>query len=242
MAATNPSCSSTKYKSDGTDLTYYGFRYYNASTGKWLSRDPLREEGGANLFAVVNNDGINDFDPLGLITYEVKEFVPASGLSDEEPAETQDQTQFTMPGTKLCGFLYFGNNHYAANIHVRIAVGYKDEAAKKRKMASGVTVQQHEQAHVDVFKKKWANTEGAVNEFGKRCFCKQRCRELRDQLMDAIALVWADWAKMQNLGIEVRDYPESRKPRGGYSAAVSDYNSTRNDYTKLYGQFRAECD
>jgi RHS repeat-associated protein len=26
---------------DETDLLYYGYRYYNASTGRWLSRDPL---------------------------------------------------------------------------------------------------------------------------------------------------------------------------------------------------------
>jgi RHS repeat-associated protein len=48
-----------------TGLYYYGYRYYNPSTGRWLSRDPLEELGGANLYAFCNNCGINYFDPNG---------------------------------------------------------------------------------------------------------------------------------------------------------------------------------
>jgi RHS repeat-associated protein len=43
MAKNNPFRSSTKYQDDETDLLYYGYRYYNASMGRWLSRDPLGE-------------------------------------------------------------------------------------------------------------------------------------------------------------------------------------------------------
>jgi len=32
---------STKYQDDESDLVYYGYRYYKASTGTWLNRDPL---------------------------------------------------------------------------------------------------------------------------------------------------------------------------------------------------------
>ena len=41
MARGNPFRFSTKYQDDETDLVYYGYRYYSASTGRWLSRDPL---------------------------------------------------------------------------------------------------------------------------------------------------------------------------------------------------------
>ena len=43
MAKANPFRFSTKYQDDETDLLYYGYRYYSASTGSWLSRDPLAE-------------------------------------------------------------------------------------------------------------------------------------------------------------------------------------------------------
>ncbi|MGO8931774.1 MAG: RHS repeat-associated core domain-containing protein [Limisphaerales bacterium] len=45
MAKPNPFRFSTKYQDDETDLVYYGYRYYSASTGRWLSRDPVHEVG-----------------------------------------------------------------------------------------------------------------------------------------------------------------------------------------------------
>ena len=41
---------------------------YDLTSGRtlWLSRDPIEEEGGYNLFAFVGNDGVNRIDPLGL--------------------------------------------------------------------------------------------------------------------------------------------------------------------------------
>ena len=48
MAKVNPVCFSTKYTDRESDLLYYGYRYYNPSTGRWLNRDPLQEEGGSN--------------------------------------------------------------------------------------------------------------------------------------------------------------------------------------------------
>ena len=40
--------------------------FYDASIGRWLSRDPIEEEGGVNLHMVNGNDCINLIDPLGL--------------------------------------------------------------------------------------------------------------------------------------------------------------------------------
>jgi len=65
MATANPFRFSTKYQDDETDLLYYGYRYYNASTGRWLSRDPLEEKGGANLYLFVRNYPIALWDYLG---------------------------------------------------------------------------------------------------------------------------------------------------------------------------------
>jgi RHS repeat-associated protein len=65
MAQANTFRFSTKYQDDETDLPYYGYRYYNASTGRWLSRDPMRERGGKNLYALLNNAPLNSIDKLG---------------------------------------------------------------------------------------------------------------------------------------------------------------------------------
>ena len=58
---------STKYTDDESDFLYYGFRYYNANTGRWLSRDPIGEEAGPNLYRFVGNDSINKWDMFGLL-------------------------------------------------------------------------------------------------------------------------------------------------------------------------------
>jgi RHS repeat-associated protein len=44
---------------------YYGYRYYHPQTGRWINRDPIEEEGGANLFGFVGNDGVGMIDYLG---------------------------------------------------------------------------------------------------------------------------------------------------------------------------------
>lgn len=66
----NPVRFSTKYADAETGLLYYGYRYYNAGTGRWLSRDPLEEAGGLNVFLLVSNGVPNDVDALGLDDYK----------------------------------------------------------------------------------------------------------------------------------------------------------------------------
>jgi len=66
MATKNPFQFSTKYTDDETGLLYYGYRYYNPSTGRWINRDPIEEDGGLNLYGFVGNSPLNYIDPLGL--------------------------------------------------------------------------------------------------------------------------------------------------------------------------------
>jgi len=47
---------------DTKQVFYYGFRYYDAETGRWPSRDPIEERGGVNLYAIAANDTINYVD------------------------------------------------------------------------------------------------------------------------------------------------------------------------------------
>ncbi len=45
-------------------IYYYGYRYYDATVGRWINRDPIGERGGMNLYGFVNNDGVNRSDYL----------------------------------------------------------------------------------------------------------------------------------------------------------------------------------
>ncbi len=53
------------YGRTASGMFYYGFRYYDPETGRWLSRDPIREAGGLILYGFVGNDGVNMWDLLG---------------------------------------------------------------------------------------------------------------------------------------------------------------------------------
>jgi RHS repeat-associated protein len=91
MANLNPFQYSTTYSDSESGCLYYGFRYYNPSLGRWLSRDPLSEPGNQlttgrrssvgtcpcssakstctackNQFTFARNNGPNWVDSLGL--------------------------------------------------------------------------------------------------------------------------------------------------------------------------------
>jgi len=65
-ADANPWRFSTKPVDAGTGWLYYGYRWLDAGMGRWLSRDPIAEEVGPNLYTFVGNDGVDGVDWLGL--------------------------------------------------------------------------------------------------------------------------------------------------------------------------------
>ena len=69
LAFQTPFLFSTKFYDWETGLYYYGYRYYNPSTGRWLSRDPMHEQGGPNLYGFVDGDAVNGADDLGLLPF-----------------------------------------------------------------------------------------------------------------------------------------------------------------------------
>lgn len=61
----------TKLQDADTGLIYYGYRFYNSVTARWLSRDPLEESGGLNIYGFVGNNGIVSIDVLGFFPINV---------------------------------------------------------------------------------------------------------------------------------------------------------------------------
>lgn len=69
-ATANPCRFSTKFTDDETGLLYYDYRYYIPSWGRWLSRDPIEEQGGVNLYGFIGNNPIGFIDPDGQLSLE----------------------------------------------------------------------------------------------------------------------------------------------------------------------------
>jgi RHS repeat-associated protein len=107
---------STKEYDAETGLSYYGYRYYNASIGKWTTRDPMGEAGGYNLYGFVGNNPVDYIDLLGLApgdwwdprTWIAKLFgdskngfiTPEEGQHIADVAKTWKGTPFSKIGNK----------------------------------------------------------------------------------------------------------------------------------------------
>ena len=59
------------YRHAATTLHLTLFRAYDSELGRWLSRDPIEEDGGINLYGYVANNPLAFVDPLGLREVEV---------------------------------------------------------------------------------------------------------------------------------------------------------------------------
>ena len=60
---------STKLLDPDTGLYYSGHRWYSPALGRWISRDPIEEEGGENLYGFCDNNAIVQMDPDGKNIY-----------------------------------------------------------------------------------------------------------------------------------------------------------------------------
>ena len=63
---------STKYHDAETHLYYYGYRFYAPALMRWLNRDPIGEQGGANLYGFCGNNPLGNYDFKGYAYFAVR--------------------------------------------------------------------------------------------------------------------------------------------------------------------------
>lgn len=98
---------STKFEEKETGLYYYGFRYYNPSTGRWLSRDPIEEGDGPNMYAFARNNALAYIDPDGRAATQIN-----GGTGADPYFTTQDaKTGLEVTYINKCNIVIFiGHN------------------------------------------------------------------------------------------------------------------------------------
>jgi len=89
----------------GLYLTKY--RAYDPQSGRWLSRDPIGEAGGINLYAYVGGNPVSFIDPLGLARVCKR---PLAGMS-------------SMPGVLRHDHIFYDDYHTYSDVNVGFTSG-----------------------------------------------------------------------------------------------------------------------
>ena len=106
------------------------FRAYDSNLGRWISRDPLGEPDGPNLYAYVRNDPINATDPLGLET-ACKTKDAAEDDWDRVEAKADRLRKEAAAMRKAAGGDTYESLHKEAEADFAIASKAEDEASTK---------------------------------------------------------------------------------------------------------------
>ncbi len=113
----NPFKFSSEYNEKETGLVYYNYRFYDPSNGKWLSRDPIQEKGGFNLYHFIYNNPISYIDKLGLLAHIDPNPTSCVSCHSYNPGKVSpkihpDDEQYRYDEPSVWGFMshYFGGN------------------------------------------------------------------------------------------------------------------------------------
>jgi len=106
---------STKSYESETGLYYYGKRFYSQVLRRWLSRDPISEYGGMNVYVFCKNDPVGHGDYVGLAYFAkrallglpwIKGFSMNTWL-DNRNAELSHENLFFEDGKEPSNIGYF---------------------------------------------------------------------------------------------------------------------------------------
>jgi RHS repeat-associated protein len=243
LAKSNPFRFSTKYQDDETDLLYYGYRYYNASAGRWISRDPIGKRGSQNCYAYCANNAQTACDALGMLSFDVKWHLKTKAndpiWGDDPGGLFQGETfQSGVDYTKASHLDKQGCLTYDVEAKVHYDIYILDGVDPEQdKTSSGRTLGAHEMGHVSYYNTALIGFEEAFNHFTIPCRAT-RCKSKFEKWMQAAF----EQAKVQSKhdghewDIESDDYPAG----GVYLAFVQKYLDELN--TKLGDLKRSTSD
>ncbi|MBL9170605.1 MAG: RHS repeat-associated core domain-containing protein [Verrucomicrobiales bacterium] len=203
IAKSNPMRFSTKCQDEETDLLYYGYRFYNSSTGRWLSRDPIEEEGGLNLYGFTLNDAQNYSDYLGK---------SASGWSWDDGGDGVLQpSDVDNGGTRVLFWQGSATVEPGSQILPGCA-GWAIDTGGLGKLAwhySGPKVKQHEGVHVTDRTSLWNDYKTHALSFENRCFCKKAQADcLAGAIRGTMSLLYRKRGDLKAAEWDCTDYPQ----------------------------------
>ena len=177
---------STKYIDAETGFYYYGYRYYDPVTGRWINRDPIEEEGGFNLYGFVENNGVNRRDIMGLLvdTYDEDSssfFLESAALDFNTAAQVEldngkiekKKVQREVGGETIYGLEISGKLELSGYYNYRHPDGFSQATLD------------HERIHVDIWQANWNHAAYRANVY-EQDWCSEECRNLASSIVTAL--------------------------------------------------------
>ena len=192
--------------------------YYNPSTGRWLSRDPIGERGGHNLYRFVENDAINSLDYLGLRVEKYRgrpsertnvssgEFAAAGVAANARGVAFADWGfRADAMGVPARDGLY----HMTLGGSLYIEIWYKSGNDPDDRAATDETdrtLRQHERNHGQILKKYWNKLPALVND-AEGGYCSARCAKLARKAVEKISAILESQARAENASFDYDAHP-----------------------------------
>ncbi|MBI4663666.1 MAG: hypothetical protein HY735_33105, partial [Verrucomicrobia bacterium] len=224
----NPFRWSTKFTDDETDLVYYGHRYYNPSTGRFLSRDPIEEKGGPNLYAFVSNNPIDSVDAFGLIQEAPINYIPDATKLGVPWAIAETQGPWVAVISKedcTCGARIT-----KAVVRLQITIRKLGGIPWDQKDAVRMTVLQHELQHAKIFREHATKVEKALQELVGPCRRKE-CMDATNDYITYLQQYYLMDEGYANANFDCHVYPTGHPARVRCDQA-REFKRLRDSYKK----------
>ncbi|MBC2603263.1 RHS repeat-associated core domain-containing protein [Puniceicoccus vermicola] len=160
-------------------VTVYGFRYYVPETGRWPSRDPIEERGGLNLYAMVGNDAVNQWDFLGLAAID-EFYLPDS--AEGVPwsyGDTDGALAYTSPRVQIrCACSETEDDATKFEVFCSVQVSFRIVISNEVRGLYIDGIYGHEQSHVRAMLQGFKRTSRHYkNLYNKKYTCKTECED-----------------------------------------------------------------
>lgn len=208
VAEQNPFRFSSEYADDEMGLVYYNYRYLNPMDGRWIGRDPIKEEDGDNLYRYTSNNPVDFYDILGNDYAKLNKFklvkVPRKDLAPRLGAGFPDVSSMKIEMTSLplcCKVTLSGGPNFVIKM-----VQEKDAYTKAE--VTYDFVKKHEITHYAHFKKSINSYIDLANKYSG--LNRKDCTKLNQYLKAANKYYMAQFDYL-SVKLDAKDYKEPLK-------------------------------
>jgi RHS repeat-associated protein len=225
---------STKYTDAESGFLYYGYRFYNPSTGRWLSRDPIGERGGKNNYAFACNDSINGVDVLGLHQFTLKK----NPGRIEKPRPLPGVPDELMGGETTFWLL---DREWVEKVKGEWYVRGKGESTIGFWYSSPES-ETHELHHVSDDESVWNEFVSEADPYIDKPFCSKKKAECFREVVEKLGTLYRSRAEQRAAQFDCDEYDRAKGGKLGRCALAAKLKPENDAYAIAIGKKILDCE